>query len=121
MIFSSKLLKRSTPISDFDSFYEKWKSRGFSDDHIGKMLVELEEPEWSYRYALKVLHGRFPEGETAIASDAEWSYCYALNVLHARFPEGETAIASDPEWSYRYALNVLKLSVQEAEKWKPGL
>ena len=59
------------------------------------MLVELEEPEWSYRYALKVLHGRFPEGETAIASRAGWSY--------------------------RYARNVLKLPEQKAKKWKPEL
>ena len=108
-------------MTDFDSFYEKWKSRGFSDDHIGKMLVELEEPEWSYCYAQEVLHGRFPEGETAIASDAYWSYQYARDVLRGRFPEGETAIASRAGWSYRYARDVLKLSVQEAEKWKPGL
>ena len=80
-----------TPEIEITSFYEKWKSRGFSDDHIGKMLVELEEPEWSYWYARDVLHGRFPEGETEIASDAEWSYRYARDVLHARFPEGETA------------------------------
>jgi hypothetical protein len=60
----------------------------------GKQLSrwELEDlakdPEQSFLYATKVLKGRFPEGEPAIAN-SEHAYEYALKVIDGRFPEAE--------------------------------
>ena len=63
---------------------------------------ELMDPWWAYRYATCVIkHGRWPEGEPAIAMDPMWAYKYAEDILGGRFPEGEPAIATSP-WAGLY-------------------
>jgi hypothetical protein len=65
----------------------------------GKQLNrwELEDlakdPEQSFLYATKVLKGRFPEGESAIAN-SEHAYEYAVKVIDGRFPEAEPYFVS---------------------------
>jgi hypothetical protein len=60
----------------------------------GKQLNRWEiedlakDPEQSFLYATKVLKGRFPEGEPAIAN-SEYAYAYALKIIDGRFPEAE--------------------------------
>ena len=69
-----------------------------------------KDAEKSYQYALNIPKKpfRFRLGEAAIATSAEWSFYYALYVLHAPFPEGEAAIATSAEWSYSYAKMIPK-------------
>ena len=76
---------------------------------------ELTGPYDAYWYAIRVLKGRFPEGEPAIATDLYYAYLYARNVLKGRFPEGEAAIATDPDWAYHYAREVIDGRWLEAE------
>jgi hypothetical protein len=71
-------------------------------------------PSDAYQYALNVVKGRFPEGESAIATDPTWSYYYAKNVIQGRFPEGESAIATNSDWAYNYAKNVIR------NRWPDG-
>jgi hypothetical protein len=65
----------------------------------GKQLSrwELEylakDPEQSFLYATKVLKGRFPEGEPAIAN-SEYACAYAVKVIEGRFPEAEPYFVS---------------------------
>jgi len=55
----------------------------------------------SYRYAVDVLHGPFPEGEPAIAKFARYSSGYAIHVLKGRFPAGEDKMVDDGyEWNW---------------------
>jgi len=67
----------------------------------------LDSPVLSYRYALLINKGRFPEGEEAIAKSTDYSYKYAKEVLEGAFSEGEDAIAKDARYSYEYAYLVL--------------
>jgi hypothetical protein len=53
---------------------------------------ELAYPYWAYWYATRVLKGRFPAGEEAIAKSAYWSCLYAEERLKGPFPLGEPAI-----------------------------
>jgi hypothetical protein len=76
---------------------------------------ELTGPYDAYWYAIRVLKGRFPEGEPAIATSDTYAYLYARNVLKGRFPEGEAAIATNPDWAYHYARDVIEGRWLEAE------
>ena len=69
-----------------------------------------------FGYAKDVIKGRWPEGETVIASDPRWAYKYAKYVIKGRWPEGEKAIASDPDWAYKYATEVIQGRWLEGEK-----
>ena len=72
---------------------------------------ELEDlaknPEHSYIYALKVLKGRFPEGEAAIAQSHEYAFLYAKEVIKGRFEEAEaTFLKHSSSWGHRnYLVN----------------
>ena len=53
-------------------------------------------------YAIDVIKGRFPEGESIIAENAQFSYYYARCIIKGRFPEGESIIATDAWYSNLY-------------------
>lgn len=53
-------------------------------------------------YAEDVIHGRWPEGEALIATDANSSVQYATEVLHGRFPAGEPAIVTNQDYRAEY-------------------
>jgi hypothetical protein len=76
---------------------------------------ELTGPYDAYWYAIRVLKGRFPEGEAAIATVPAPAYGYARDVIGGRFPEGEAAIATHPDYAYFYAEDVLKGRWPEGE------
>ena len=64
----------------------------------------LKNPKNAYTHALKVVGGRWEEGEQVIAQSAEYSYKYAWLVLRRqRFPKGEAAIAKDKVYAFEYA------------------
>lgn len=62
----------------------------------------------AYLYSLKVIKGRFAEGERKISESPEWSVRYARFVLKRRFRRAERTIAGSPEWAYEYATKVVK-------------
>ena len=78
--------------------------------------VIASDPKWAVYYASDVIQGRFPEAETIIASDPKWAYYYASDVIQGRWPEGEKAIASNPSLAYEYAKNVIKGRFPEGEE-----
>ena len=86
---------------------DKWSSRVIQDP-------------WAALYcATKLIKGRFPEGEAAIATNPIASYKYATEVIKGRFPEGEAAIATSPgcaTYAVDYAINVIKGRWPEAEE-----
>ena len=91
-----------------------------------RILGEASDDKWSSRvirdpwtalyYATKLIKGRFPEGEEAIAKEPIASYKYATEVIKGRFPEGEPAIATSPWYAVDYAINVIKGRWPEAEE-----
>ena len=94
-----------------------------------RILGEASDDKWSSRvirdpwtalyYATKLIKGRFPEGEEAIAKEPIASYKYATEVIKGRFPEGEAAIATSPgcaAYAVDYAINVIKGRWPEAEE-----
>ena len=90
---------------ELDVFWEHMKL----EDFVGKDISEvLKYPNIAYAYALKVIKGRWEEGEDIISSQARESYLYALNVLENEFIKGEDAIAKNVSDSTAYAINVLK-------------
>jgi len=66
-----------------------------------------KDPEYSYIYALKVLKGRFPEGEAAIAQSHEHAFLYAKEIIKGRFEAAEdTLIRHSSNWGHRnYLVN----------------
>lgn len=64
--------------------------------------------ETSYFYALRVLRGRFIEGEEAISKLPIWSVRYARFIMKERFKKAEKNIAKDPEQCYEYFKHVIK-------------
>ena len=94
-----------------------------------RILGEASDDKWSSRviqdpwtalyYATKLIKGRFPEGEAAIATNPIASYKYATEVIKGRFPEGEAVIATSPGYAgyaVDYAINVIKGRWPEAEE-----
>ena len=66
------------------------------------------DPQIAYLYALKVLQGRFLDGEEVISRSPEWAVRYARFVLKRRFAIAERFIARDARWAYEYAAKVVK-------------
>lgn len=66
------------------------------------------DPQIAYLYALRVLRGRFADGEGAISRSPEWAVRYARFVIRGRFPRAERFIARSPRWCYEYAEKVVK-------------
>ena len=94
-----------------------------------RILGEASDDKWSSRviqdpwtalyYATKLIKGRFPEGEAAIATNPIASYKYATEVIKGRFPEGEAVIATSPvcaAYDVEYAIDVIKGRWPEAEE-----
>ena len=77
--------------------------------HAKKHLIV---PELAYK-TLKSKKKLSPEDKQlalrAIAKDPKWAYHYALRVIEGRFPEGEAAIAKDSRVAYLYAQYVKRL------------
>lgn len=63
--------------------------------------------EASYFYALRVLHGRFKEGEQSISKIPMWAVKYARFIRRRRFVMAEPHIAGDPERCYEYFRHVV--------------
>ena len=63
--------------------------------------------EYSFEYALEVLHHVFPLGEKIIATNVTQSYWYARKVLNGSFPLGEPIIAINGPSAVMYSKNVL--------------
>lgn len=64
--------------------------------------------EVSYFYALRILNGRFFDGEKQIAKTPKWAIKYARFILRNRFEKAEKNIAKNPEWCYEYYKFVIK-------------
>lgn len=66
-----------------------------------------KDPEYALQYALKVLRGRFPEGEAAIAQHPEHAFLYAKEVIKGRFEAAEgTLLRHSRNWGHRnYLVN----------------
>jgi len=77
-----------------------------------------KDPLRSYDYSLMVLKGRFPEGEKVIAKDSGFSFLYAKVIIGGRFPEGEEAISNskNPYYPFHYAKDVIKGRFPEGEE-----
>ena len=104
-----------------DVAYEKvpnliWEKYKNSPEIKNYEDILAEDPNTSYKYAYRVIEGRFPEGEKVIATNARYSYLYALNVIRDRFSEGEKAIASNAKLAYHYASVIVKGRFPEGEK-----
>lgn len=81
-----------------------------------QIKIIAEYPNSAQLYATTVLKGKWPEGESAIATTAESAYEYAKVSLKAnRFPAGEQAILGNSWYSYLYAKTILKSPWPAAE------
>lgn len=71
-----------------------------------------QSPFWGVQYALRVLKGRFPEGEAAIGKEPALAFTYAKEIVKGRFPEGEEAILKDCDrWGNRPLLKKYVIDV----------
>ena len=70
--------------------------------------------EVAYEYAEKVMTGKFPAGEKAIASNPKTALHYVFDFFDRRWPPGEAAIAKDPESATAYAREIIK------DRWPEG-
>lgn len=77
----------------------------------------LKSPYNAFMYAVSKDQGRWPEGESLIATEPHASYRYANEVLNGkRFPAGEDAICTDTSTAYVYARKILKKPWKKAEQ-----
>lgn len=87
---------------------------------------EIEElakdPEQSLLYAHKVVKGRFPEGEAAIAQDSDIAFEYAKFIVKGRFKEAEDVFFErNTDWGnrnylQRYFIEIAKERNEIVEK-----
>jgi hypothetical protein len=73
---------------------------------VQEPLLALD-PQVAYLYSLKVVRGRFRDGEGAISRSPEWAVRYARFVLKGRFRMAERSISGSPRWAYEYAEKVI--------------
>ena len=78
-----------------------WKCRRQGSRNPELESIILQDPKWSYWYALDVVRGRWIKGEPIILQDPKWSYCYALGVIGGRWVEAEGVILGS-EWESIY-------------------
>ena len=91
-----------TPPQAYLRCKQRWPQKdGYAWDIMRK------DPRTALLFAQKIIGGRFPDGEKAIAQDSESSLEYAL-LIKKRFPQGEPSIASNPNHAIEYAEKVLK-------------
>lgn len=66
-----------------------------------------KDPEYALQYALKVIRGRFPEGEATIAQSPEHAFLYAKEVIKGRFEAAEDMLLRhSSNWGHRnYLVN----------------
>jgi hypothetical protein len=66
----------------------------FAGTESNPYLAEIcaKNAELAYFYALKILHKRFPEGETVLIAHPQEAIWYARDVIKGRFIEAEPAI-----------------------------
>lgn len=76
--------------------------------HPNLESVIAHNGEASYLYALRILKGRFPKGEPAIAMSPAWAVRYSRFVMRKRFLIAECNIARVPECGYDYFKYVMK-------------
>jgi hypothetical protein len=86
----------------------------------GRRMPELEPyiarfPKAACLYACWAIHGRWSEGEPAIANGS-WAINYALNIIGGRWPEAEPYIMRDPWLAAKYSAWVIKGRWPEAEE-----
>jgi hypothetical protein len=80
-----------------------------------------KDPEQSFLYAVKVLRGRFHQGEPAIAN-SDCAYEYAVKVIDGRFPEAEPYFVSQLDgWGHgnkalHYFVHVAKIRHPKVEE-----
>jgi hypothetical protein len=80
-----------------------------------------KDPEQSFLYAVKVLRGRFHQGETAIAN-SDCAYEYAVKVIDGRFPEAEPYFISQLDgWGHgnkalHYFVHIAKVRHPKVEE-----
>lgn len=74
----------------------------------GEENPALATPDSAYQYALRVIHGPWPEAEPVILSNPWFAVLYAQNVLKGPWPAAEKRIAQDSELALRYAQDVIQ-------------
>lgn len=68
----------------------------------------LTTPENAYKFANRIVDGRWQRGEDVIATSPKYTYLYAKDCLkNERFPKGEPAIAKHAGASVLYAANII--------------
>ena len=68
----------------------------------------------AFKYVSEIIKGRWPMGESAISQDSRYAYLYAKDILKKRWPEGEPAISKDSHYASLYATEILE------ERWPEG-
>lgn len=81
----------------------------------GKYSIVKNDTELSYLYARNVVHGRWPDGESAILKKPYSCFLYAKNIIKGRWPEAEPVIMQDPSATNSYAQLVIGDRWPEAE------
>ena len=81
-----------------------------------------KDPEQALLYCQKVIGGRFPEAESAIAQHPEFAFEYAKSVVKGRFPAAEdTFFRHNSNWGHRnylerYFIDIAREPNPEVEK-----
>jgi len=62
----------------------------------------LKDPEFAYKYALRVIQGRWPAAEEIIATDYETIFDYSYDILRGRWRAVEDIMRTDDSWWIMY-------------------
>lgn len=84
---------------------------------LEKILLKKADAHLLCEYADDIIHDRWPEAEPIIKKDYSAAYSYAYNILHDRWPEAEPYIMKDAFFAYYYARAVVKGRWKEAEPY----
>lgn len=92
-------------------FYDKYKSK---PEELKKREDAIAKSNFACSYALYILKGPFPKGESTISKDPVQAYFYAKHIIKGPWPKGELCMSRDSEMAARYAMDILK------EPWPKG-
>lgn len=102
-------------ISQIITYYEIDVKNKYFLNCAKKNFVDNSKPYSAFKFAEKILKGRWRAGERAILKNSTATYFYVRTVLKKRWIESESVLAQDPVYAYWYASAVLKSRFKTAE------
>lgn len=101
--YNNKYFRHVSPVSSIP------KPKRLSEQEVlDRQEVIKNTPEYAFRYADSVLHGRWKDAEPSIKKDGYYAALYAMNVMRKRWKRAEQYIVKNAKAAAEYADKVIR-------------